>query len=442
MVLAELSAKSSFTLLIIGGYIVKNLLTVLVCLFVSLLATTAFADLVLLQSTAGFGKNAHVESFESTPTSNYENLVKDGGVILPGTTSTYAWPSGVQLTSPIPNYSNDEVPFSAEIAIMDTTKDSAAFGFGDYVGFLWPTGGQGQVPNGNKYLLQFGISSDPLQFGLSFPGSGVNAFVGKWILNGTGVINITAHGALGSTGTGTITGPFSVDNWPLAGFKFSSGELIKSVDISTTNGCNPGLDMLTFDCSSTAWKLSTSGTWSSSGTSNWSFGVPNTGYTAMFGTNTSSALTVTISGTQYASGLTFASTSKYILSALGTAKLWLSNSTSHAIVSVLSGSHGISAPLVLSSTTEFNTSAINCVLSCSGNISGAGGLWKEGPGLLFLSGSDSYTGGTKVLGGVLDIMSVNALPSGSVLSIANTAEVVFASNLGKAIQLSLLLPGA
>jgi fibronectin-binding autotransporter adhesin len=78
----------------------------------------------------------------------------------------------------------------------------------------------------------------------------------------------------------------------------------------------------------------------------------------------------------------------------------------------------------------------------AGDILGSGSLVKIGGGTLTLSGSDSYTGGTTVLGGTLDIASVYALPGNSTLAIANTAEVVFATDLGLAIQLSLMLPGA
>jgi fibronectin-binding autotransporter adhesin len=78
----------------------------------------------------------------------------------------------------------------------------------------------------------------------------------------------------------------------------------------------------------------------------------------------------------------------------------------------------------------------------SGDILGSGSLVKIGGGTVTLSGTDSYTGGTTVLGGTLDIAGVSALPGNSTLGIANTAEVIFATDLGSAIQLSLMLPGA
>jgi fibronectin-binding autotransporter adhesin len=78
----------------------------------------------------------------------------------------------------------------------------------------------------------------------------------------------------------------------------------------------------------------------------------------------------------------------------------------------------------------------------SGALGGSGSLTKIGSGTLVLSGSDNYTGGTTVLGGVLDIESIWALPSNTTLVLGNSAELVFATDLGSAIQLSLMLPGA
>ena len=56
-----------------------------------------------------------------------------------------------------------------------------------------------------------------------------------------------------------------------------------------------------------------------------------------------------------------------------------------------------------------------------------------------LSNTNTYQGGTMVLGGTLDILSADALPGGTTLTLSSTASVVFASDLGHAIQLELLL---
>jgi fibronectin-binding autotransporter adhesin len=95
-----------------------------------------------------------------------------------------------------------------------------------------------------------------------------------------------------------------------------------------------------------------------------------------------------------------------------------------------------------SSAVTLSVGKNNTSTSFSGTLSGSGSLKKIGSGTLVLSGSDSYSGGTTVLGGALDIESVYALPGNSTLAIANTAEVMFGTDLGSAIQLSLMLPGA
>ena len=74
----------------------------------------------------------------------------------------------------------------------------------------------------------------------------------------------------------------------------------------------------------------------------------------------------------------------------------------------------------------------------TGGITGPGSLTKIGGGTLTLAGTDDYTGGTTVLGGTLDILSADALPGGTMLTLSSTASVVFASDLGHAIQLELL----
>ena len=55
--------------------------------------------------------------------------------------------------------------------------------------------------------------------------------------------------------------------------------------------------------------------------------------------------------------------------------------------------------------------------SVSTNLTGSGGLVKEGTGTVVLSGNNNYLGGTTVLTGTLIITSASSLPSGSSLII-------------------------
>ena len=69
-----------------------------------------------------------------------------------------------------------------------------------------------------------------------------------------------------------------------------------------------------------------------------------------------------------------------------------------------------SAPAALTVTT-------GSTLTFSGVIGGTGSLLKTGAGTLILSGSDSYTGGTHVVAGTLEVTSASALASGTQLTV-------------------------
>ncbi len=84
-------------------------------------------------------------------------------------------------------------------------------------------------------------------------------------------------------------------------------------------------------------------------------------------------------------------------------------------------------PLVTSdgSLLSFDLSA-SCAVSAA--ISGQGGLLQFGTGTLVLSGSNSYSGGTTVSGGTLQIVNPASLPDGS-LSVGNGAALLFGGDL-------------
>ena len=66
-------------------------------------------------------------------------------------------------------------------------------------------------------------------------------------------------------------------------------------------------------------------------------------------------------------------------------------------------------------------------MTVDGAISGAGGaLMKEGSGILVLSGSDTYTGGTIVEAGTLVVTAADALPAGTSLVVGTDGTSIFA----------------
>ena len=59
----------------------------------------------------------------------------------------------------------------------------------------------------------------------------------------------------------------------------------------------------------------------------------------------------------------------------------------------------------------------------SGPIDGSAALTKTGSGTLYLSGANTYTGGTVVSAGAVIVSAANALPNGSNLTVgANVAQ--------------------
>ena len=78
----------------------------------------------------------------------------------------------------------------------------------------------------------------------------------------------------------------------------------------------------------------------------------------------------------------------------------------------MAGNQAISAPLQLATAASVTTAATSDSLTLSGPVAGPGGLGMAGPGLLVVSGNNSYSGGTTVSGGTLQLGSVTALGTG------------------------------
>jgi autotransporter-associated beta strand protein len=173
-----------------------------------------------------------------------------------------------------------------------------------------------------------------------------------------------------------------------------------------------------------AWSNGSGGNWSASG--NWSGGnVPGfSGYasdTATFGTAATSgtSVTVTLDTSPLVGAITFSSTSSYVLQGSGTNVLTLSASSGAALVTVSAGSQTIAAPLMLASSVNF-APASGTQLTISGAIGGTGALSLTAAGMLLLSGTNSYSGGTTVSAGTLQ--GTTASLQGS---ITNNATLVF-----------------
>ena len=179
-----------------------------------------------------------------------------------------------------------------------------------------------------------------------------------------------------------------------------------------------------------------SGTWTGGASTSWADGknwcyaaVPSGGTVTFAGLPTSPTK-VTLDGNQSAAALTFnvSGANGYTLSP-GTGGALTLGTSAGGSIAVLSGTHQVSAPLVLEGNAGIALSA-GAELVISGNISDSPAdsgfsLVASGDGTLVLSGSNSYSGGTSVEGGTLLMTSAEALPAGTPLTLGAGGTLLF-----------------
>jgi autotransporter-associated beta strand protein len=168
------------------------------------------------------------------------------------------------------------------------------------------------------------------------------------------------------------------------------------------------------------WVAPGSGSWGTG--TNWANGyIPHVaGDSTSFATATANS-TVTLGSTYTAGSVSFDSSYSYTIAASAGGKLTLDNGASSATVTDYGGNHTISAPLVLNSNTTLAVPTHNSTMTVSGNISGTGGLTistQGGSSPLILSGANTYSGGTTVAAGNLQLGSSTALPNGTALTLS------------------------
>ncbi len=179
---------------------------------------------------------------------------------------------------------------------------------------------------------------------------------------------------------------------------------------------------------------SSGGTWNTSGgTGSWASGgnwlpatIPTSG-TETFAGAPSAPIAVTLDGNRSAGALVFdvSGTSGYSISQGSTSGTALSLGTSAgASIAVISGTHSISAPVVLAGNLVVAETGA-AVLDLAGNVSQAAGvqagLTLRGNGNLVLSGANDYLGGTIVAGGRLILADNEALAEGTTLLVGSAA---------------------
>jgi len=180
-----------------------------------------------------------------------------------------------------------------------------------------------------------------------------------------------------------------------------------------------------------SWAHPVSGSWTDA--SKWSTNpsIPEgAGQPAVLSGSVSSALTVTLDGPQTLGSLELGNTAHsafgYTLSAGSNGSLTMDNDGSSAVINVSGGSQAISAPMTMASNLIVTPSS-GATLNISGNISqtGTSSLTLLGPGMLILSGSNTYSGGTNVDAGTLVVTSGTALPDGTSLTVGAGGTFIF-----------------
>jgi autotransporter-associated beta strand protein len=144
--------------------------------------------------------------------------------------------------------------------------------------------------------------------------------------------------------------------------------------------------------------------------------------------------------------LYFNNTNSYTLAAGAGGSLILNNGTNSADIEDAGGTHYITAPVALQSNLLISVDKPGDGLTISGNISGNGGISTSGAGTVTLTGSNSYSGPTAAVSGLLVIGTAAALPASTGLTIGSAttvATVQLALNSGQSVVTSLAVnPGS
>lgn len=222
------------------------------------------------------------------------------------------------------------------------------------------------------------------------------------------------------------------------GQSFYSANGVNWTDLYSADGThseNFAIDALTIANTAMVWAAAGGGSWGAE--SNWNLWTVPSGarLQAVLGSSTTAPCTITLDGNQTLGSLTFNNgTAAYSLSAGSGGTLILNNSggTGSQIL-VLAGSHSITSPLEIAGGNLTVTESGGGQLVISGNISDDNDseslvLCGDGTGVLVLSGTNTYDGGTIVEAGRLVVINPAALPDGSNLTVGAEAFFAFDSS--------------
>jgi len=390
-----------------------------------------YTILKLSQSSfAGTSNEVFNEAIDYSNATYNPNEDYTGSMVIVGINNPYPFTNtGVVFTAPIPNINGNWLP------IISVVKGNQDLNFGTY-GTLME--GSGLIPGGTgaRFLLETGSSSNHFPpFVLTFPGNGAvkiggdylvasqNLGVGSIVLTPSGYVN----GVMTSFGSVSISGT-NVANWAnnFLGIEvFPYGKTtpiaIKSLGInySADSGVsNPAVANLLFVGDSTTCTATGTASWANS--ANWTFGdKPRANVSAVFSGNATAS--ITLDEPQTTNGIVFNnSAGSCVISAGNSGSLTLGDGVNAAQISS-SNSNAISANISIPKDLV----VAGGTLAISGNISGTGGLVETGNGLLVLSGTDNWAGGTQVLSGTVEIKKSCSLPNNSRLVVGGGGVFIF-----------------
>ena len=396
--------------------------------------------------------------------------VNNSASITPGSFSRIGYFLELQTSSGSLQYmyvSFDAAPFSTDPTKLGVPTspggvvgDGTTFHYG--VGSI---GGGGQIANMNVYTNVAGITTGTgIQTGnAQFWGTNYNATNVFNVPNGSGtnyddgdnpqngnyglmsiynyasdqtLFSFNEWGGQGTCGLGIGNDPSPVNggvNWTFA--SNAASFTVKNIIVLVGNP--------------NTWTGAGTSAWSTSG--NWQAGVvpvAGTGITLGAVAGGVSAATIDLGGNQAVNALTFQNVVPSVtVTSTGGFTLSLSNGTNSVPVSV-SGNHFINSAVALPSTAAITVVSGSDSLTFNSAISGTGGVTLAGLGTLNLTASNSYTGGTVINGGRLNLTGSGSLAnistagvtinSGGILATAAATPTIYSIALGSG---GTLLPG-
>ncbi|HSJ02333.1 MAG TPA: autotransporter-associated beta strand repeat-containing protein, partial [Verrucomicrobium sp.] len=264
---------------------------------------------------------------------------------------------------------------------------------------------------GNAAVLKFDIGAGGTSDQIILNGGKLLVNVGgaRVDLNGLAGFGLGTYDLI-TFGTGQASGLSSLYLGATAGGGFS---------YSLVQGTNAAQLVVSNTFVSSTWNTNANGSWFTAASWTGSL-IPNgTGATATLGNIITAPRVVTVNGVATIGTLNINSAQAYTVNASGGGFLVLNNNGLGAAINVTTGTHTISAPVVLAEDTALQLDGTQ--LTVSGVVSGSGRLTKTGAGTLVLSGTNTFTGGLSFTDGILRI--TNEFGFGAIPTVFNASSI-------------------